>query len=133
MYFSYSGFGQPQAFNFQQSRTAGTGGVGTDLQTASQIDLSASEFPSLTNRSVPQPSIAPGIRNYGESPVPLVSLVGVCQSLIGQTLHYCSKTFKVNVKILGISNLTRQHRMVNFVGINICIFLLMVGLNITKI
>ena len=69
VYFSYSGFGQPQAFNFQQSRTAGSGGVGTDLQTASQIDLSASEFPSLTNRSVPQPSIAPGIRNYGESPV----------------------------------------------------------------
>lgn len=66
---SYSGFGQPQAFSFQQSRAVSGGpGSANDMQNVSQmsIDLSSTEFPSLTNRAVPQSSL-PSIRNYGES------------------------------------------------------------------
>lgn len=66
--YSYSGFGQPQAFSFPpQSRGSGTPNSSGDMQgQANQmsIDLSSSEFPSLSNRSVPQTSL-PSIRNYG--------------------------------------------------------------------
>ena len=67
---SYSGFGQTPAFSFapqQQSRSSVTPNSSGDMQQqASQmsIDLSAAEFPSLSNRSVPQNNLVPSIRNY---------------------------------------------------------------------
>ncbi|XP_067945931.1 CCR4-NOT transcription complex subunit 2-like [Watersipora subatra] len=67
---NYSGFGQPQAFGFppqQQARSAGTPNSSGDMQQPAgqmSIDLSAAEFPSLTNRNVPQNSLTPSIRNY---------------------------------------------------------------------
>lgn len=75
---SYGGFSQQPAFGFQSqpqplSRTSSST---NDMQATSQmsIDLSAAEFPSLTNRNIPQPqSMAASRVNYGK-PLVIVEL-----------------------------------------------------------
>lgn len=75
--------GSMGSFGIPQSRTFGSQGAmsnfhsvfggsgGGDASTPPLLDLSLSEFPSLTNRgqgdSMPQPSAMPGKQAYGKS------------------------------------------------------------------
>ncbi|KAG8273311.1 CCR4-NOT transcription complex subunit 2 [Homalodisca vitripennis] len=72
---SMGSFGIPQSRSFGSQGSAVTnfhsvfGGGGGDASTPPLLDLSLSEFPSLTNRghgdAMPQPSTMPGKQPYG--------------------------------------------------------------------